>query len=79
MSGLQVLPVEGLPEVTRAADLAGMICEAVQLQHRDVVVVTQKVVSKAEGAMPRSTRTTRCPTSRSSSASPCGSCAAAAT
>ena len=51
MSGLQVLPVEGLPEVTRAADLAGMICEAVQLQHRDVVVVTQKVVSKAEGAM----------------------------
>ena len=51
MSGLHVLPVEGLPEVTRAADLAGMICDAVQLQHRDVVVVTQKVVSKAEGAM----------------------------
>ena len=51
MSGLQILPVEGLPEVTRAADLAGMICVAVQLQHRDVVVVTQKVVSKAEGAM----------------------------
>jgi coenzyme F420-0:L-glutamate ligase/coenzyme F420-1:gamma-L-glutamate ligase len=51
MSGLQVIPVEGLPEVDRAADLAGMICDAVQLQHRDVVVVTQKVVSKAEGAM----------------------------
>ena len=51
MSGLQVLPVEGLPEITRAADLAGMICDAVQLRHRDVVVVTQKVVSKAEGAM----------------------------
>ena len=51
MNALQVLPVEGLPEVTRAADLAGMICDAVQLQHRDVVVVTQKVVSKAEGAM----------------------------
>lgn len=51
MSGLQVLAVEGLPEITRAADLAGMICDAVQLQHRDVVVVTQKVVSKAEGAM----------------------------
>lgn len=51
MTPLQLLPVEGLPEVTRGADLAGMICDAVELVHHDVVVVTQKVVSKAEGAM----------------------------
>lgn len=51
MSGLQIIPVTGLPEIRRADDLAGMICDAVTLRARDVVVVTQKVVSKAEGAM----------------------------
>ena len=51
MSRLEVIGIEGLPEVTRAADLAGMICDAAELRHRDVVVVTQKVVSKTEGAM----------------------------
>jgi coenzyme F420-0:L-glutamate ligase/coenzyme F420-1:gamma-L-glutamate ligase len=50
---IELIPVEGLPEVTRAADLAAMVCEAVELRERDVVVVTQKVVSKAEGAMER--------------------------
>ncbi len=49
--GLQVLPVEGLGEVGRGDDLAGMILDAVDLVDHDVVVVTQKVVSKAEGAM----------------------------
>jgi coenzyme F420-0:L-glutamate ligase/coenzyme F420-1:gamma-L-glutamate ligase len=48
---LEVLAVEGLPEVRRGDDLAGMVCAAVELVHHDVVVVTQKVVSKAEGAM----------------------------
>lgn len=48
---LEIIPVTGLPEVVRGADLAGMIADAVELQDRDVVVVTQKVVSKAEGAM----------------------------
>jgi coenzyme F420-0:L-glutamate ligase/coenzyme F420-1:gamma-L-glutamate ligase len=48
--------VPGVPEVTRGVDLAGLIAEAVTgagetLQANDVVVVTQKVVSKAEGAM----------------------------
>lgn len=56
MSRLEVIPVDGLPEITRGADLAGMIAAAVEaagdrLADRDVVVVTQKVVSKAEGAM----------------------------
>lgn len=51
MDPVQLIPVPGLPEVGRGDDLAGMICDAVGLQHHDVVVVTQKVVSKAEGAM----------------------------
>jgi len=48
---LEIFPVEGLPEITRGDDLAGMICDAVDVQHHDVLVVTQKIVSKAEGAM----------------------------
>ena len=48
---LSVHPVRGLPEVGRGADLAGMVCDAFELREHDVVVVTQKVVSKAEGAM----------------------------
>jgi coenzyme F420-0:L-glutamate ligase/coenzyme F420-1:gamma-L-glutamate ligase len=51
VDGIELIPVRGLPEITRGADLAGMICEAIELRERDVVVVTQKVVSKAEGAM----------------------------
>jgi coenzyme F420-0:L-glutamate ligase/coenzyme F420-1:gamma-L-glutamate ligase len=51
VDGIELIPVRGLPEITRAADLAGLVCDAVDLQHHDVVVVTQKVVSKAEGAM----------------------------
>ena len=50
MSRLEVFGVEGLPEVRRGDDLAGMIADAVELADGDVVVVTQKVVSKAEGA-----------------------------
>jgi len=50
---IELIPVHGLPEIARGADLAGMICDAVELRHHDVVVVTQKVVSKAEGAMVR--------------------------
>ena len=51
---LQVLPIEGIPEVREGDDLAGLIADAApDLQAGDVVVVTQKVVSKAEGAMVR--------------------------
>ncbi len=56
MTRLEVIAVPGLPEIGRGADLAGLIADAVtaageSLRDRDVVVVTQKVVSKAEGAM----------------------------
>lgn len=49
---LEIFPIEGVPEVRRGDDLAGMIVAAEPtLRSGDVVVVTQKVVSKAEGAM----------------------------
>ena len=53
MSGLRVLPLEGIPEVRRGADLAALLGDAVEraggLGEGDVLVVAQKVVSKAEG------------------------------
>lgn len=51
-SELRVIPLIGIPEIAPGADLAVHIAEATTshgLLDRDVVVVTQKVVSKAEG------------------------------
>src|SRR3989337_3967416 len=51
---LRVIGVGGLPEVSRGDDLAALIQRAAEgqgtpLEAGDVVVVTQKIVSKAEG------------------------------
>ena len=46
---LRVVPVTGLPEVQEGDDLAALIVDAVTLDDRDVLVVAQKAVSKAEG------------------------------
>ncbi|MDP9069404.1 MAG: coenzyme F420-0:L-glutamate ligase [Actinomycetota bacterium] len=49
---VRIIPVTGIPEVAAGDDLALLIQQAVAeqpLQDRDVVVVTQKVVSKSEG------------------------------
>ena len=51
MSRLEIFGVEGLPEVRPGDDLATLISAAVTLADGDVVVVTQKVVSKAEGRL----------------------------
>lgn len=51
MSRLEIFGIEGLPEIGRGDDLAGIILDAVELHDHDVVVVTQKIVSKAEGAV----------------------------
>ena len=45
---IEILAVAGLPEVRPGDDLAALIAGAVDLVDGDVVVVTQKVVSKAE-------------------------------
>lgn len=46
---LTILPVEGLPEIEAGADLAGLVAGHVDLEDGDVVLVTSKIVSKAEG------------------------------
>ena len=57
---LTVLPVAGLPEVTPGADLAALITTAAQagpgLQDGDILVITSKIVSKAEGRVVRMDR-----------------------
>ena len=51
---LEIFPVEGVPEVRQGDDLAALLVAACpDLADGDVLVVTQKVVSKAEGAMRR--------------------------
>jgi len=51
---IEIHPVRGIPEVVPGDDLAALIVDglalsAIALQSRDIVVVTHKVVSKAEG------------------------------
>jgi coenzyme F420-0:L-glutamate ligase/coenzyme F420-1:gamma-L-glutamate ligase len=50
---IQLLPVRGLPEIRPGDDLAAMIAPLAALEDGDVVVVAQKVVSKAEGRVVR--------------------------
>ena len=50
---MNVFPVHGLPEIEAGDDLARLISEATELEDADVVVVAQKVVSKAEGRIVR--------------------------
>jgi coenzyme F420-0:L-glutamate ligase/coenzyme F420-1:gamma-L-glutamate ligase len=48
---LEILAVEGLPEVRPGDRIAALLAACADLRDGDVVVVTQKVVSKAEGRM----------------------------
>lgn len=53
---IELLPIGGIGEVETGADLAGLIIDGlrvsdVELADGDIIVVTHKVVSKAEGAM----------------------------
>jgi coenzyme F420-0:L-glutamate ligase/coenzyme F420-1:gamma-L-glutamate ligase len=52
-SELRVLPVPGLPEIEDGARIGQLIAEHAELADGDVVVVSQKVVSKAEGRVRR--------------------------
>jgi coenzyme F420-0:L-glutamate ligase/coenzyme F420-1:gamma-L-glutamate ligase len=54
---LEIVPVTGIPEVHDGDDLAALIASAADdLKDGDVVIVTQKVVSKAEGRVVHGTR-----------------------
>jgi coenzyme F420-0:L-glutamate ligase / coenzyme F420-1:gamma-L-glutamate ligase len=50
---VSITPVEGLPEIREGDDLAALIAERAALENGDVLVVAQKVVSKAEGRVVR--------------------------
>jgi coenzyme F420-0:L-glutamate ligase/coenzyme F420-1:gamma-L-glutamate ligase len=50
---IALIPVRGLPEIREGDDLAALVADLVELQDRDVVVVAQKAVSKAEGRVIR--------------------------
>jgi len=53
VTGIQVLPLEGMPEIEDGDDLAQLLAEAAGrtggFENEDVLVVAQKAVSKAEG------------------------------
>ena len=48
---MRVLPVEGIPEIRPGDDLAALVAEAADVRADDIVVVTHKIVSKAEGRL----------------------------
>ncbi|WP_405017699.1 coenzyme F420-0:L-glutamate ligase [Kitasatospora sp. NBC_00070] len=48
---ISVLPVAGLPEITADADLAELIAKAGTFEDGDILLVTSKIVSKAEGRL----------------------------
>jgi coenzyme F420-0:L-glutamate ligase/coenzyme F420-1:gamma-L-glutamate ligase len=55
---VEVIPLEGIPEVEEGADVAGLVLASigrsrVRLRDGDVVVLKQKIVSKAEGRVVR--------------------------
>ena len=50
---ISIRPVEGLPEIEQGADLGALIAVRTELADRDVIVVAQKAVSKAEGRVVR--------------------------
>jgi coenzyme F420-0:L-glutamate ligase/coenzyme F420-1:gamma-L-glutamate ligase len=53
MTELRVLPVEGLPEVTGGMKVGELIAKRAELERGDIVVISQKIISKAEGRMRR--------------------------
>ena len=56
-AGVSITAVTGLPEIEAGADLAGLIAGAAPgLADGDIVVITSKIVSKAEGRVVRSDR-----------------------
>jgi coenzyme F420-0:L-glutamate ligase/coenzyme F420-1:gamma-L-glutamate ligase len=53
MSDVRIIPVPGLPEVVAGDDVGALILDAFDVQPNDVVVIAQKIVSKAEGRVVR--------------------------
>ena len=57
MDLVTIFPVQGLPEITAGAELAGLIADAgPSLADGDILVITSKIVSKAEGRVVQADR-----------------------
>jgi len=57
VSSVTVAPISGIPEISPGDDLAAMIADAAgDLRDGDILVITSKVVSKAEGRVVAGTR-----------------------
>lgn len=50
---LRIVPVEGIPEIVPGDDLGALIAKAADLEDGDILLVTSKIVSKAEGRLLR--------------------------
>ncbi|HEV2067382.1 MAG TPA: coenzyme F420-0:L-glutamate ligase [Thermomicrobiales bacterium] len=55
-AGVTILPVDGIPDIVESDDIAAMVGDAISdsigaLLPGDVVVVTHKIISKAEGGL----------------------------
>lgn len=48
-AALTIIPVEGLPEIQAGDDIAELVARQLPLLDGDIVVITSKIVSKAEG------------------------------
>ena len=65
----EIIGIEGLPEIGRGDDLGRFIVDAARrqatpLQHRDLLVISQKIVSKAEGRLVRLSKVEPSPRAR---------------
>jgi len=48
---LEILPIHGLPKIKPGDDLIGMLGECGKIESSDILVVTQKIISKAENQL----------------------------
>ena len=51
MTKLEIIPLEGIPEISPGDDLVEIIGQLNDIQSGDILVVTQKIISKAENQM----------------------------
>ncbi|MEC9210358.1 MAG: coenzyme F420-0:L-glutamate ligase [Actinomycetota bacterium] len=51
MTKLEIIPLEGIPEISPGDDLVEIIGQLNNIESGDILVVTQKIISKAENQM----------------------------
>ena len=51
MTKLEIIPLEGIPEISPGDDLVEIVGQLDTIQSGDILVVTQKIISKAENQM----------------------------